>query len=65
MILSSIDPTSAIKYAASLPLGSIIPKYKSYNVYTAPYLISAVVPIIELLFFDARTLTFLASKPDR
>lgn len=61
--LNRYPPNSAIRYAASFPLGSIIPKYKSKSVYSAPYLSSAVVPLISQAVLEALTLNSFGSRP--
>ena len=58
-------PISAIKKAASLPLGSIIPYNKSSTQYKAWFLISAVVPSTKLEAFVAWIFKFFAFKPYR
>lgn len=52
-----------MRCAASLPLGSIMPKYRSYKVYSAPTLNSAVVPVISQAVLEALTFTSFASIP--
>ena len=54
-------PIWAIWNAASLPLGSIIPKYRFHRDIVIPCLSSAVVPLMQLAYLDTCTFTFAGS----